>query len=295
MRGPNKPKPLNPQELRTLFTVDKFRLLTFDQGVRLGLGNRNQVRDIFEKLVNLKLIGRTEQRDPDVLSKLPYLHFLKPAGARALEAAFGERGMPAKRRLRTQEVRHRRGIVDVHIALQAWLKTANGWQLEAFTTDFEPGSKGRHKATAFQKMRERDRAGYPPDATAHLRDGDGTLWGILVEYERGGANADLSPFKRKKLPLLRELAGGQPRNSADEPLEPYFVEEQFAEGMQKAVRFAIVFEDEDRRDRALKGWPEPTSPDWARFFIKALPELETDFNGGWWRPDGTQRPLFLLS
>ena len=290
---PRRPRPskatmatafdLEPDHLQLMRELHTYRLLNYDMMRRLGsLGrDRERIGAAARYLVRRNLANCTEAPLVSRVTRLPHLYWLTPRGAATLNNLDGlsedDAAIGASRRFgEMHEVLHRVGIVELHIAARSWCGTA-GAALDGFTTDFEPGSRGRHKATAIGHAGDR----LTPDAVAWVRlPGEDDQRALLFELERGGTGEALGPFFRHKLPRMRTWAAG---NRVEEKLD-----------LSSLARFLIVFASESMRSKALARWPEPEAPEWARFFIKSLPEALADFGGNWHQPGRQPRPLYLL-
>lgn len=266
------PYPLTSDQIEILIALDFFRLLTIEQGVRFGLApNAAKLRSILRPLILAGLVKHTPDTLISGVTKLARLHYISTKGAHALQHAGYPDLAGARRTIRDgNEILHRRGVVDIHLALHLWTQRA-GLQSEQLITDFETGSRGRVKATKL------DADPFPVDALAWITGPDGVRRALLIEFDRGGERGDLQRVRRK-WPTWRRLALN---SDVEDELE-----------VTNGVRFVVVFKDAAFRDKALKKWPDRNSPDWQTFFVKALPDLWADFNGGWLQPSGKTRRLF---
>lgn len=277
------------QVVRLLQALDLYRLLSHDMMRRIGVASRDAIGPLAEFARRRKLIDCTPANLFSGQRKVPHLYWLTHKGAATLNkfegrAADDEAIGAARRFGHLNEVMHRIGLVELHIAARAWCHAA-GYDLDGFTVDFEPGSYGRQKKTAFKG----DGWGYAPDGLAWVRrPGDAAPRLLVLELERGGEAGDLYPFFKHKLPHMRAVAAGE------------YVEDHF--GLGAAARFLIVFgshatkRDGTRRplhQEALARWPDPADPVWDGFFIKSEDEATENFGLGWHQPgDRPGRDLF---
>jgi hypothetical protein len=251
--------------------------------------DRTKIGSLARLLVRKNLAARTDAPLIAGVRRLPHLYWLTHRGAATLNELDGREGelaaLGADRRFGTEnEVLHRIGVVELHMAARAWCERA-GVALDGFTLDFEPGSHGRHKATTIAGKGYR----FTPDALAWVRSAEVNAPRLLViELERGGQRGDLSKFFREKLPHLRALAEGGYLDRHP--------------GLPAELAFLIVFGSHAKRKdgtprllhrEALGAWPDPAARVWDRFFIKSQDEAAADFGAGWWQPGGRpQRDLF---
>ena len=267
-----RPYPVTAEQVKILAALDWFRFLTAEQGVRLGLApNAAKLRQMLRPLIVARLVRHTPDTLISGITKLARLHYISTKGAHALQHAGYPDLAGARRTIRDgNEILHRRGVVDIHLAVHLWTRRA-GLEPEQLITDFETGSRGRVKATKL------DAAPFPADALAWITGPDGKRRALFIEFDRGGERGDLQRVRKKWSTWRRIATNGE-----------------VAEEMESAggVRFLIVFKDAAFRDKALKKWPDRNSPDWQAFFVKALPDLWADFNGGWLQPSGKTRRLF---
>lgn len=282
--------PVSPLQLRLLKALHVYRLLTYDMMRRVGVGRDPGALAGAARYLHARgLVGRHEGVLVSRVTSLPLIYWLTPRGAGALFQHDGTDAVGSERTFGDlHEVLHRLGIVDIHIALRAWAEAA-GVELLQYVTDFEPGSRGRHKATKI------DGPGltFVPDALAWLRlPGESEADLLVIELERGGERGDLTRFfsgsqNRGKLTFLRTVSAGcYIENALGTPARPL-----------ARPRFLVVFKDNALREKALARWNaarfEPNHDDWSWFFIKSLPEVAADPGGGWHQPgDRAQRPLF---
>lgn len=279
------------QVVRLLRALDLYRLLNHDMMRRIGVAGRDTIGPLAEFAKRRKLVDCTAAPVVAGVRRLPHLYWLTHKGAATLNKFDGLTGddeaIGAARRFgHLNEVMHRIGLVELHIAARAWCHAA-GIELDGFTVDFEPGSSGRQKKTAFKG----EGWGYSPDGLAWLRlPGEDDPRLLVLELERGGEAGDLYPFRTQKLPHMRAVAAGE------------YVEDHF--GLDAAAQFLIVFGSHAIKRNgtkrplhleALDQWPEPENPVWDRFFIKSEDEAAENFGAGWHQPgDRPRRDLFKL-
>jgi len=280
---------VSPLQTRMLQALHTYRLLTYDMMRRVGVGRDPAGLSAAARYLHARgLIGRHQGVLVSRVTALPLIYWLTPKGAKALHDFDGTDAVGSERTFGDMhEVLHRLGIVDLHIALRSWASRV-GVEVVRYTTDFEPGAAGRHKATKI------DVPGFTfvPDALAWLRlPGEHEARLLVIELERGGERGDLTRFfsaSKGKLSFLRTVSAGHYiENALGEPSRPL-----------AQPRFLVVFKDEALRVKAMDKWDtdrfEPEHPDWAWFFIKSLPEAAADFGDDWHQPGREQRPLFKL-
>lgn len=263
-----------------------YQMLNARQIHRLGVaGDIRDVRHALHGLEGCRWIRKTRAALISGVKRLPALYWITTKGA-AGAAALGIEATGSDRELGTeQEIEHRIGIVEVHMALRAWAASA-GATVDEVVVDFE--ATGPTGPTAGKKDRLRkatsivdDDSGflYVPDMLARV-----TLAGetepelLVVEVERGGAAANLSKFRSVKLPWILRAC------------QTDLVERTF--GADHAARFLVIFQHGNMKRRALEKWILPELPEWRLFFVKSLDELAGDFNAGWAQPFGALVSLF---
>lgn len=276
--GASTPEERDAADRRGVLTeVARYRMMTRTQLLRVRAApTEKRIRAALRTLERVGYLDITEAErqggtEPTRTESLIYL--TKPGELAAAEMGL-EQAWGSKRTIRTgNEVEHRVAIVDAHIALRAW---AGDW-LEEIIVDFEPGSGGRHKSTRIDIGADE----IVPDTVAALVfPGTEEPQVVVLEVERGGRRSDLSGFFREKLPRLRKAA------------DTRLVERRT--GNEDPVRFVVIFQTREVRDKALARWPDPDAEEWGLFYVKALADVTgPDFNGGWMRPGETDPvPLF---
>lgn len=282
--------PVSPLQLRLLQALHRYRLLTYDMMRRVGIGRDPGTLSSAARYLHARgLIGRHEGVLVSRVTSLPLIYWLTPRGAAALHQFDGTEAIGSTRTFGDlHEVLHRLGIVEIHIGLRAWAERS-GVELVRYVTDFEPGSRGRHKATEIKGPG----LTFLPDALAWLRlPGEAEPELLVIELERGGERGDLSRFfsgseSKGKLSFLRTVsAGGYIETILGTAARPL-----------PRPRFLVVFKDDTLRAKALARWSQarfdPSHEDWAWFFIKSLPEVGADAGNAWHQPgDRPPRPLF---
>lgn len=289
--------PLAPVETAVLYAVARYRFINVELLHRVVDATRQTIRDAARRLRVLGLLGSTgpslrkfDPDDPDDRREFgkPSFFWVSEKGATYLaERRQADPAVPfvigSKRRPdEGKEDEHRLGVVAFHITFRAWAE-ATGKVGVSFLSDFEPGSFGMEKVTAVPYVTASgiERA-YRPDGYARFRVAPDAPQELMVlEFERGGARNDPSPFFRKKLPGIEFAA-------RHELVEEY-------KQHRSAAPYLIVFATDRLRERALPLWPDKDARIWQRFFIKSLPEIEADgadFSRGWYRPDGSRPSLF---
>lgn len=289
---------LSPTETAVLHAVARYRYINTALLQRVVAASRQTIRDATHKLHVFGLVGSTGPKqhkfnpaDPEARREFgkPSLFWVSLKGAKYLNErrqtdpavpwVLGSDRRPDPDR-DDREDAHRLGIVVVHIAFRAWAE-ATGRAGVSFLCDFEPGVTT--KATAIPYRRPNgEQDGYYPDGFARFRLAPDTPEELMVlEFERGGRAHSLSKFFRSKLAGIRYAAAHD------------LVEE--CKGLEGAAPFLIVFATEKMRTDALAMWPDKPAPEWGRFFVKALPEIEAegaDFSRDWWRIGGGRCDLY---
>lgn len=265
---------LTSVQQRALEELATYRFLTIDLMRRVGVGSDpKNLRTALAPMLRHHWVGRTATVPTTPgLGRLPHLYWLRPSGAALVGDLRGEEPPPSTARTVTavEELPHRIAIIETHIALRAWAASA-GVSLDWFRGDYEPGSGKLQKATTLPYPAGR----YTPDALAQITPADGKPRLLVIEVYRGGRRYTLDHFW-KKLPQLREVC------------EAEAVERHHA--APRKARFVVLFSDEAMRGGAISRWPDHGAPLWARFFVKHVGEL-SDFNAGWWHPNGARRAL----
>jgi hypothetical protein len=274
-----------PAQKHVLEALATYQMLNASQMHRLGVAR--DIRDVRHALHGLdgcRWIRKTGSALISGVKRLPALYWITTKGA-AGAAALGIEATGSDRELGTeQEIEHRIGIVEVHMALRAWAASA-GATVDEVVVDFE--ATGPVDPDAEKKDRLRKATSIVDDDSGFLYVPDMLAWVtppgepepqlLVVEVERGGAAANLSKFRSVKLPRILRAC------------QTDLAERAF--GAAHAARFLVIFQHGNMKRRALEKWIFPDVPEWELFFVKSLDELH-DFNGGWAQPFGAVVSLF---
>lgn len=267
---------LSEVQVRALEALAEFRLLSLPLMQDIGVGrDRKHLGDCLRSMYRRRLIGRTAT--PPMLpgiGRLPHLYWLRKGGAELLGNLTGETVPPSRERPIevSEEIPHRLGIVETHIALKRWADSA-GISLDWFLPSYGPGASTLKAATA---MPHKEGEPYIPDAVALVTLPEGGSRLLVIEVYRGGRRGDAGHFRRK-LPQLLEVA------------QLATVERHFK--VENAARFLVIFSSSDLMRKALSGWPPKEGRLLQRFFVKSLP-FDGNFGADWVQPHGDLRPLF---
>lgn len=273
-----------------LAALATYQLMTARLMLAAGVGHDlRRVREAAQWLVRNALVGYRTARELDHPTVRDAVYWLKPAGAAELARADGRDVATSRRDPKfPYQLEHKLDIVRCHLALRQWAASAGVVALDV-VQDFDAGGPSGFKATT-TALHDRQGAPLPylPDALAKLTLPDGTRRLLAFEVERGGYDADLYAFRRRKLPHLAEvLAAGAELAAVYEVAAP--------------VLLLVVFQHDAMREGAVRLWQQPQTAGrlgpaswiWDSLLMKSLAEIQRDFFGGWWQAgDRPRRSLF---
>lgn len=267
---------------RALQALATYRFLTIEL-MRLADVGRDpkSLRAALRAMAGKGWIGHTERTSEPGLGALPILYYLKPSGAALLVDLHGPPApSPVRHAPQLKEaLPHRLSILRTHILLRQWAASA-GATVTAFRADYDAGPSRGQKATEIPYQEGGRTKPYTPDAIATVQLADGQPRLLVIEVYWGGRGRKLDHFKAK-LPELHTVA-------EQEAVEAH-------EGNPARARFLVLFKDDAMRKAALRWWPDQADEVWEDFHVKALPELDRNFVGGWWGPGRESGPLFGVS
>lgn len=257
-----------PADEGLLAALARYRFLTIEQGVLLGIGARWNVGKRLGELVTARIV--------DCLPSSPFtgprVHWLTKRGAQEALAAgilASEAGLniPNRAYRGGAHVRQRVAIVDCHIALRLWAGRT-GHAVAWFKSEFERNPGALEPAT---RLTWADGRAYTPDALGQVTAPNGLAWLFSLEVETGGISHSLDNFRAhlaERLAVIDEFGIEQ---ALDWPQD------------HAAARLLFVFADADMLERAKRNLPRPEADLWQSVYFKALPELVADFAGAWWQ------------
>ncbi len=263
-----------------------FRYMTVKQFIRAGVArDEKNLRKRLDILRRARLIARVEKNKSGGIG-LPCLHFLTKNGVKLLNE-HGDIGILATETSRNtvslNDVAHRVGVVDMHIAFESWA-TATRTRIYEVQRYFEGKAQGNAKAPlAATALSWGAGDGWEagkliPDMMAvYQRRADSEPRGIILEYERGGQWGTHKHF-------LSKLEFYENSVRAEAPEEHLRV--------NKGVRIAVVCSSEDMMNTILAKFPRKTDPLWeGRLFFKSREKLD-NFAASWKTVLGIDTNLF---
>ncbi len=268
----------SPVDYSLLEALERFRLLTIGQGVRLGLANYRHVAERFRLLTSARLVHMTAR------GRLagPHVFCLSQKGAETL-AVWREDGLvPSYRKAAYEDTTHltqRVLTVDLHITLRAWASLV-GATVEWVRASFDGNPLGMFPATALEHQGRKAE----PDLIAALASIDGRHWLVAFEVETGGRSHRLTNFNAH---LEERIAGLKARvleYGCDWPQA----------SSHKSARLVFVFETPEMLARAMGRVQRTAEPEWKRVLFGVLPTSPEAFNRGWLTADGAEGPFLPL-
>ncbi|WP_176454367.1 replication-relaxation family protein [Sinorhizobium fredii] len=254
---------------RILEGLARYRFLTIQQLVRLGVGEEKGVRIRLQDLMTAKLIDRQEFRLGPSAGRLPNMHWLTPKGARFVAEAIGTPVEPPRaREINAAHAWHRMLVIDTLMACDTWAeRTDQAWPVIRSYMQW----RGNSPITGVALPGKQAIA----DAILETTDAAGNCRVYVLEVYCSQYSEGRSSFPLEQLePFV--LAGMG--NALDEALH--------IPANGKAGRILVVCDTVDLRDRLLRRLPErPGMPPrehqgWRRFHFKAADELHA-FGADW--------------
>lgn len=270
-----------------------FRYMSVAQFIRAEIArDTKHLRERLARLLNAKLIARTDKAfDRAQNIGVPCLHYLTQKGADLLneDDRFNVKA-PSRRMTAFDDIPHRVGVVDVHLAFDQWAR-ATDTEVHGVWRYFEGAAREADQppkqATAFtweswDDGTEFGEAGkLVPDLMALFqRRNDTEARGVIFEYERGGRSGTPNHFLAKVMHYHDAISAG----AAEKHLK-----------IRTGVYIAVVFSTQKMLDEVIRKWPDSKSPIWKnRVFLKAR-TLDGSFAKGWVTPEGNMTNLFSIN
>ena len=263
---------LSPVDVDLLTGLDRFRLLTADQCVRLGMANPKHVRERLRRLLKAGLIHVTERGG----LAGPHVYCLAPKGATtAAEWSEGRLALTPRKAPfgDTEHLNQRVAIVDVHMGLRVWAERV-GATVRWVRVEFDPNPSGLAPVTTVTHASLR----YDADAVAHVTTTDGENWLLAIEMETGGRTGSLSNFKARLDDRLIAFEQHVLEHALDWPKNS---------PTHRAARLLFVFKSPPMLEEAKKAVRRKEGRVWRRVFFATLPMDAAGFDADWWQVDGS--------
>lgn len=262
-----------------LEALARYRLLTIPLAVRLGLGERSQVRKSLDDLVRGRLANVAKREKSQ---GKPYVFTLSARGASELEAWAAEAGKTRRVLVRKTAVRVGAGLdqklctVSAVVALDEWA-ARSGAIVGRVVAEYDPHPEGLLQPATTVEF---EGVKYTADALAEVRTPDGEEWLFAIEMETGGAESRIDNFRAHLAERvgvfesdLLDNAVGWPENN-------------------RAARCLFVFDTADLLTAAQRLVAGKTGRVWRKILFNTLGNVEREFSAGWWQTDGTTGSLF---
>ena len=259
---------LSAVDVDLLTGLNRFRLLTADQCVRLGMANPKHVRERLRRLLKAGLIHVTERGG----LAGPHVYCLAPKGATtAAEWSEGRLALTPRKAPfgDTEHLNQRVAIVDVHMGLRAWAESV-GAVVPWVRVEFDPNPSGLAPVTTVTHASLR----YDADAVAHVTTADCENWLLAVEMETGGRTGSLSNFKARLDDRLTAFEQHVLEHALDWPKNS---------PTHRAARLLFVFKSPLMLEEAKKVARRKGGSVWRRVFFNSLPTVVDGFASGWWQ------------